>query len=266
MSPHLVGVVGRDGDSVLLDDRAPEPIAVPRATFDAARKGYAKAKQRMVTMRLADSDRDSNLGSSVAWEPTLRAAVAEGVAGYNRPPVPQFAANIGLAGLQKFHRLLTDGRDPKRWGKVFGEGQRAAIGLSRLVDCIDHAYTAPAAGRPLHADFLDEAAAVVDEPRWVEAAGLLRQSGERWGELATLASSAHPALRRHADVSDERAAELDGGQPDEGRMGRLATEQAELIVECDLGAGDAAALFVELARPLGRIIAAETEALDLLGG
>ncbi|MEL7209625.1 MAG: BtrH N-terminal domain-containing protein, partial [Actinomycetota bacterium] len=176
MAPHVVGVVGlTDDGSVLVDDRAPTPIPVDRPTFDTARAAYTKAKHRLITVSAVDPDHD--------WAAAMVDAVETAPARFDEPPVPQFAANVGLAGLTKWQRLLTATGDAKGWPKVFAAGRDAAIGLSRLHDCIDHAYTAPAAGRPLYADFLAEAGAVVGgEParRWREAAERFRVSGESW--------------------------------------------------------------------------------------
>ncbi|MDY7101235.1 MAG: DUF4872 domain-containing protein [Actinomycetota bacterium] len=255
MAPHLVGVVGRDGDHVLVDDRSPEPIVVERATFDTARAAYRQAKHRMVSITDVDSDHD--------WPGALRQAVTAGTTGYDTPPVPQFAANVGRAGLTKFARLLTDERDPKRWPRVFGSGRRAALGLGRLHDCVEWAYTAPSAGRALQAEFLREAAAIADEPGWVDAAERFDASATAWAEVARLAADAHPNLQRYAELSAARAAALDG-RPDPATMRSLADEQRQLVDDCDLSATEATAAFAAIAEVIDRIAALERDALDVV--
>lgn len=269
MAPHVVGVIGADGvgddATVLVDDRSPVPIPVARADIDAARRAYAKAKHRLITVTAVDAVHD--------WTAAVTESVQTAADRFDAPPVPQFAANVGRAGLAKFHRLLTD-TGAKGWPRIFADGRSAAIGLSRLHDCIDYAYTAPSAGRSLYADFLTEAlpAAAGDGPsaldtdgahRWGEAAERLRASAEAWGGVATLAAGAHADLARYATLSAERAAALDTG-PDAVAMAAMADEQQRLVDECDIDAATAAEAFAAIADRVKEIIDHEEAALDLL--
>ncbi|MEM8925232.1 MAG: BtrH N-terminal domain-containing protein [Actinomycetota bacterium] len=265
MAPHIVGVVGAetgaDGEqTVLLDDRAPVPIGVERARFDAARAAYKAAKHRLVTVTGVDHDHD--------WMASVNDAIATAAARFDTPPVPQFAANVGFAGLTKFGRLIGDGdgSDAKRWTKVFPEGRLAAIGLSRLHDCIDHAYTAPSAGRALFADFLDEAAALGAPGRLGDAAERFRSSAAEWRAVVDLAVGAHPDLGRYAELATERAEALDGGAPDPGAMAASAAAQQELIDGCELGAADAATVYAEIGARVDAIVDAERAGFAALGG
>ncbi len=258
-APHLIGVVGADGDgNVLVDDRSPVPLVVARDDVDAARAANRKAKHRMVTVSRPD-------GHEVDWATTAAEAITAGVVGFNTPPVPQFKANIGLAGLAKWHDLLTSGTK-KGWGTVFGDGRRAAIGFTRLYDCIHHAYTSPSAGRPLYADFLDEAAGTghPDAAKWRQSADLWRASGQRWSDIATRVAAVSPAIARCCEVSDLRAADLDTGSPSPDIMRDATTEKAELIDSCDVSAVDAAEAHGDIAAMVVDIVQLETEALDLL--
>ncbi|MDH3300323.1 MAG: BtrH N-terminal domain-containing protein [Acidimicrobiia bacterium] len=259
MSPHVVGVVGVDPNSgrLWLDDRSPEPLPVERAAFDAARAAYRAGKHRMVVVDSVPDELD--------WTAVLESAVAEAVEGFDRPPVPQFKANVGLAGLTKWSTLLT-GAGKKGWQTVFGSGRRAAVGLSRLYDCVNHACTSVDAGRPLFADFLDEAAEVAGRPVWNDAAGQWRAAGERWRDLSALAVGAHPNLERYAELADERARLLDTARAESTaalaeRMGALHDEQQVLVNECDLAADTAAELFRSMGAVVAAIVEDETEAL-----
>ncbi len=271
MAPHVVGVVGvGPGGEVLVDDRAPVPIPVDRATFDTARGAYAKAKHRLITVTATDTEHD--------WARAVAEAVVDGAEGFDRPPVPQFAANVGRAGLTKFHRLLTHERDAKGWARVFGQGPAAALGFGRLIDCIDHDYTAPAAGRPLQAEFLRWAAALVSDAgpaspamrvagegapeRWAEAGDEFARSGEAWARIVALAADAHPDLARYAELVSERAEGLDA-EPDPGRQASLAAAQQEAIAGCDLADHEAGAVRAAIAAEVAVIIEAEERALAL---
>ncbi len=262
MAPHVVGVIGVEPDSgsLWLDDRSPEPLPVDRAAFDAARAAHRAGKHRMVVVDSVPDDLD--------WATVLESAVAEAVDGFDRPPVPQFTSNVGIAGLTKWSALLTSGAK-KGWPSVFGSGRRAAIGLGRVYDCVNHAYTAPDAGRPLFADFLDEAAAVSDRSDWHEVAQQWRVSGDRWRELSTLAIGCHPNLERYAEVADERTRLLDTA-PAGSTTGVAATmrslhdEQRTLVEGCDLSAEAAGKVYDSMASVVAAIVDIETEALAAL--
>lgn len=258
MAPHLVGVIGADDGNLLIDDRSPVPLTVDRGDFDAARAANGKAKHRMVTVARPS-------GHSLDWPSVCSESIAAGVAGFNTPPVPQFKSNIGLAGLAKWQGLLTSGTK-KGWGTVFGEGRRAAIGFTRLYDCIHHAYTAPSAGRPLYADFLDEAAATghAHAGAWRASAELWRASGQRWSEVAAVAAAVHPDITRCCEVSDLRAADLDTGSPTPEVMREATEEKAKLIADCAVSDADAAEAHATIAVCVADIVALETEALELL--
>ncbi len=260
-APHVVGVVGvaPDGE-VLVDDRSPVPIAIERATFDEARGAYRKAKNRLITIDGTDPDHD--------WASAVAGAVRAGAVGFDTPPVPQFASNVGLAGLEKFRRLLTDRRDPKGWPTVFAAGSRAALGLSRLVDGIDREYTAPAAGRPLQADFLVEAASLVEDDaigaeRLLEAADGFRASGRSWSAMVATVNDADPALARYGELSARWTDLLDDGA-DGAAMAAIVAEQQGLIEDCALSPEAAGDVYGTLADHLGRAIDDERRALAIL--
>jgi hypothetical protein len=271
MSPHLVGVIGATDDATLLiDDRSPHPIPVDRADFDAARAANRPAKHRMVVASAGGWEAPA--GSE--WARTLEAAVAEAVAGFDRPPVPQFASNVGLAGLAKWHDLLTSSAK-KGWPTVFGADRRAAIGLTRIYDCTNYAYTAPDAGRPLFARFLNEAAEVAGRPEWAEVAQLWADSGTAWRRMSDAVLAAHPDIERFGELSDRRADVLDsGGQPNgdaDGMtaisveaMAALTNEQIEIVDGFRFGADEAADVYRQLAGIVADIVEMETEALNRL--
>lgn len=262
MTPHIVGVIGLHPDSgqLFLDDRSPDPLPVDRSDFDAARAAYRAGKHRMVTVESVPDD--------LEWPAVLGVAVGEAVAGFDRPPVPQFKSNVGIAGLTKWSGLLTGG-GKKGWPAVFGSGRRAAIGLSRLYDCINHTYTSVDASRPLFADFLDEAAVVADRPAWKDAAEQWRAAAEQWRALSSLITGAHPDLERYADLADERSRRLDtaaaGSTADLAvEMGRLHEEQQRLVDGCDLSADATAGIYRSMADVVKAIVQLETEALASL--
>ena len=262
MSPHVVGVVGSREGGLLVDDRAPNPHLVDAETLGMARGAYRAAKHRMISVSAVNENHD--------WKQALVTAIRAGAQGYDTPPVPQFASNVGTAGLQKWHRLLTNPKEKKSWHRIFGEGTRAAIGLSRLYDCVTHAYTAPGAGRFLYAHFLEESGAAADlsvDAQWkggvpdLQApADAFRRSGECWTELATIASGASAELTRYAELADHRTARLDEA-PSVAEMAALHAEQRELVAQSRLTVSDTAEVFTNLGSVLEEIIELERGAV-----
>jgi hypothetical protein len=206
----------------------------------------------------------ASLQEDHAWPSVLTSAIQAGARGYDRPPVPQFASNVGTAGLVKWHRLLTTPTEKRSWERVFTEGSRAAIGLSRLYDCVTHAYTAPGAGRFLYSDFLTEAGAVIGTESTSEAAVSFRRSGELWLDLAAIACSSNDGLSQYAELADLRSAQLDD-EPVAAEMAELHAQQRALVAGCTITASEAAATFSQLGEILSQIIEIEQVVVRRLG-
>ncbi|MEZ6194746.1 MAG: DUF4872 domain-containing protein [Planctomycetota bacterium] len=256
--PHHVAVIGADGESLWIDDRALRPLAMDRADFAKARGAYRQAKRLLFTVAPA--------GKAPDWRARLLEALADTVRTMNEgdPTVPaSFRVNCGFAGLEKWRALLVDARDKKGWPRVFTSGDRAYAGLRRVYDCIHHDYTAPAGGRPFYADFLDEAEALLGRPGLGEAASLFREAGERWRDLAELAAGApDAAVRRACELSDLRAEALDAGEVEAARA--FGEERAGLRESCSLGAEEAGGVFAAMAEALGAVIETERAAVAAL--
>ncbi|MFW2383580.1 MAG: DUF4872 domain-containing protein [Acidimicrobiales bacterium] len=253
MYPLAVGVLGRHGDDYLIDDRSPTPHRVSVETLLTARAVVRSAKHRMVEVG----------GGEFHWDNVITDAIAAGVERYNSPPVKQFAPNVGLPGLDKWQRLLTDHKDRMSWAKVFNSGRDAAIGFSRLYECVEHAYTAPAAGRPLQAEFLRWAATVTGRQEFNQAAEHFDAAAGNWARIAELAASADPAVTAAAGFMDRRAELLDDGASpmDVNNTYRRQTEAIESVA---ITADDAGAVRELIATEVGEIIDHEREGLETL--
>lgn len=258
MSPHVVAAVGRNGDSIWLDDRAVEPIAISMAEFAHARSRYRKGKNRLVTL--------SGRAQGFDLAQAARQAVALTVKNFHESPVKSFASNFGFAGLEKWQRLLTDKRDPKGWAKVFASGREALAGLGRVYECLQHEYTAPAAGRPLYAEFLAEAASITGDNRFAKVAQKFRASGALWDGLTErIRRCPDSAVKRRCEITDTRAELLDSqGSKAAPQLKALFDERMELGKECKLDATAAGELYAAIAGDLGRILGLEREAVEQL--
>ncbi|HET7770045.1 MAG TPA: DUF4872 domain-containing protein [Chloroflexota bacterium] len=187
-APHVMVAESLDagGETVSLLDRSRTPLAVARAALAASRALVKSEKNRL---RLIDPPQALDAQR-------LRLAVREAIAACVReltgpPPLPAMAApNSGLAGLEKLARQLSDAKDKRGWPKLFPPGPKLQKGLSGLDRSADGLGTG--ALRGLYADFLEEAAALLDRPALREVAATYRQLAEAWRALARAAAAEAP--------------------------------------------------------------------------
>ena len=258
MGPHVIAAIGRDADDVWIDDRGARPIRVSMDTLASARAGYKKAKHRLVTV-----ERASYFDLAAAVQDAIRFTVRS----YDEPPAKPFASNVGTAGLEKWARLLSDRKDKKSWSKVFTPAANAYVGLRRLYDCTQHDYTAPDAGRPMYADFLEEAAALTNIAGLKNVAEQMRDIGALWASLsARIADCGDKALAKGCSLSDRRAERLDASGGDaSSEMAGLWRERRALANSCELTTESANELYGELASIVADIATRERDAIDALG-
>jgi len=258
-SPHMIAVIGQDGGDFWIDDRSPQPIRFPAEALATSRATYRKAKNRLYTVDGAQPKYDARQA--------IRDAIADTARSYAEPAVPKsFWVNCGLRGMEKWRAQLTDAKDKKAWPSVFAEGARAYAGLHRAYQCIEHESTAPAAGRPFYAEFLEEAADALSKPALKQAAAAYRTSGELWAQISRSISQCTDAAVRHAcEIADRRLELSDAeGAGASKEAAELWQKRNKLAADCKLTRDSALALYQELAAIAGEVIKAETAAVDLL--
>jgi hypothetical protein len=197
--PYPVVVAGARDDTLFLDDRDPTPHALPATDFATAWSRHTKGRHHRVTLERGDRpvDLPAAIGSAID---TTVAHMTGPVLGNS------FDVNFGLSGLARFADQLRDTRTRSGWVRRFAEPGAFAWAMFRLHECLELEYTAPAATRPLYADFLDEAAAVTGQRRWVEAAAGFRESGRSWSRLADVAAETADAAPEVAELAHRRMA------------------------------------------------------------
>ena len=264
MDPYLVGVAGRDGDELLVDDDSALPNRIGTDAFGQAWSAYRKGRHHMITLT-GPPPADLDLAGAI------RAAIGTTVAHLTGPVLGNnFDVNFGFSGMAKLATQLRDTRTKTGWAKRFGAPVPFYHGVRRLYECIELEYTAPGATRPAYAAFLDEAAKLVpgDLP---EAAELFRTSGATWSRLAALALETTGALGEYAEVAERRLeimisrgfAALEEIRELTRRMDALADDYAATD---PLGEPGRIALFNELADLVDDCLRTERRAVELLGG
>lgn len=255
VAPTVVAFAGIDGDELLIDDGAITPRRMSHEQFARARSLYKKGKNRLIVLKQRAQRVD--LASRVL-EAILTTADR-----YSHAPYKNFASNFGFAGLEKWHRLLVDTQDKKGWPTLFPSGKLAYLGLRRAFDGIEHEFTAPAAGRPLYANFLREAAKITNRTGFDAAADLYDRSGAVWSALSrAIATCGDSAVEQGCRLGDS-ARELFDEAPANCQEGiqRISRERISLADQCKLSADQAAALYAELSQRVGEILTIEREAV-----
>jgi len=173
--PVLVYGYDAQAGQVHIADRARVPIVVDVERFAAARARLSKTRQRMMTLGAPDPDRLPN-----AVEMGIRACIDIFT---GKPPVGA-ASSWGFAAYDKWIDLLTKSKNKQSWGKMFAPGPRMYAGLTSTYKYLEDFYTGGAGARGIYADFLDEAAQILDKPGLRAVAEQFRACAALWTTFA----------------------------------------------------------------------------------
>jgi len=175
---HTLVVYGLEeaADQALVADRSRQPLRLNQGELAAARQGEGVHRYRALTLH--PPAHPLNLGEAALLG--LRACLEQMQNGFGPP---NFRANFGLAGLEKWADLLIDSKDARGWTRFFPPGPRLYQALTTAYDQIENRGADGRAFRPLFADFLVEASELLDQPRLAGIASLFRDSARLWGEL-----------------------------------------------------------------------------------
>jgi hypothetical protein len=167
-----------DDDGVWLDDRNVSPLVVSHATLGAARARVGSYRNSLYAI-------DS--GSGPIPIDRLREAVHAGLYDTVRH-LSDASASFSLPAWRKWARLLTDRRNAKAWPNVFADGENGLAGA--LISVWEHVMPAGGFGghlRDLYAEFLDEAAELLENPRLGDVAHAFRGAASAWHDVADAA-------------------------------------------------------------------------------
>jgi len=252
---YPVVVHGSDGDRVRIDDRTLAPLTVSRERLDAARARVGSYKHRLVVIEPAEVGEDALRGAARAGLEDAAQHLASS------------SDSFGLPAWRKWARMLTDTRNAKAWPIAFADGRGLAGALLSAYQGIEPVGTYGGHLRGLHADFLDEAAALLEAPRLAEAAVSYRELAERWHGLAELALPGD--VPEYAALRDELAAlhESVFARGDAGAADAAAAAERLWALRAELeDAPPVEPDFAALSAAVGEIYEAEVEAAALLRG
>lgn len=252
--PWIVIVYGLDEKSVLVDDLGKKPFLLTREQLQGARGRVSSQKNRILAVQ-------------PPHDPALEKAILSGI----RDCVGELTAkseSTGLGALQKWAKSMTDKKAKKSWANVFGDGVGLYGALVGLHESICHLGTDGAGLRSMYADFLSEAARILDDKTISKVSRKYRGVAKHWSRLAeivlppeTFAETLDLIEKKHVILRTKGQTGLDELKLYSDRLEAL---RKTLNVDCPLNPKARQALFGEIATQLKEIHRAEVEAAALL--
>lgn len=239
-------------------DRAACPLTATPDQLAAARARQSSVQHRLMAL-------DGSTGV-----PDLAAAVQDSIRAcaslyFDKPPKGP-RSNFGLNALQKWVRLLLDDGHERGWAAFFAPGAALYHALVNCFEAIELRDACGSASRPLYADFLDEAALILDRPALREVGGAFRAAGTLWRKLADclLPDWIAPFKEARDLFRQRRDTFLQCGQAMlsdvQAISARLRQFDAEVSAAFPITAGEIARLREDIAAALENILAAERDA------
>lgn len=262
-----VVVYGIEGETVYLADGSNQPITVPLDVFTAARGRVKDDKYRVMLLEPPDMDK-------------LPAAVQKGIwqciSLFTDAPPKGARDNFGFAALQHWADMLVNTRNKRSWERTFPPGSplyNALVGdiaQPGVYDWIVLWGGADGAERGLYADFLDEAAAILNKPALKSVGEQFRTSAAAWNalamallpdDIAPLKEARELRLRKHNLYIEDAMASLEERRAINQRLIELKEAAA---TDFPLNAAQTAAFRENLREHVLRILDLEREAITNL--
>ena len=175
-------VYGYDDGIVYIADGANQPLKVPADVFEQARARIKKDKFRVISL---DTPNLNHLATAVSK------GIWQCINLFTEAPPKGKRDNFGLAALQFWANMLTNTRNKQSWERYFPPGERLWMAL--VGDTVQpgafswiNQGVGNSAERGMYADFLNEAALILNKPDLQEAGHQFRQSERAWHELAQM--------------------------------------------------------------------------------
>lgn len=202
-----VVVYGVEDDEALIADRSARPFRVPLEALTKARARVKDDKFRVVTL---ESPQSSKLVSAV------QKGIWQCISLFTDKPPKGARQNFGFAAYEHLTEMLVNKRNKQSWERLFPAGPNLYNALIGLVDApfappgifswIQTFGAGDGAERSVYADFLDEAAILLEKKSLKDVAKQFRASHSQWAAFAdALSPSRVPVfkevksllLRRH---------------------------------------------------------------------
>jgi hypothetical protein len=166
-----------DEDRVYIADRAAVPLTITPAELAAARGRIKKIKHRLLTL---DAPVEEKLTSAV------RLGICNSIQLFTEKPPKGSKNNFGLNAYKFWARMLTLPKQRLSWEKQFTAGLPMYAGLTSAYNFafLFGKGREQDAERGMYAEFLEEAATLLDIPALKEAAVQFRSAASAWQRLS----------------------------------------------------------------------------------
>lgn len=220
-------VYGYEDGKVFIADRSSQPLIVDAEIFMKARARVKQDKFRVVALHHPDLDK-------------LPIAVQKGIwqciSLFTEAPPKGTRDNFGFAALQKWANMLTNTRNKQSWARMFPPGSALYNALAGdryqpgLIGWIATWGSGNGAERGVYADFLTEAAQILNKPDLVEVAEAFRKSANIWcdflnaalpDDVPLLREARELKLRRHQLFVEQGTARFDEIQQHNNRLDEI---------------------------------------------
>jgi hypothetical protein len=267
MTPLIV--YGVEGERVYIADRSHKAFVISVDDLQKARARVKDDKFRVMSLDAPDLDKLPSAVQKGIWQC---------ISLYSEAPPRGKKDNFGFAALQHWAKLLTNTRNKQSWERYFPAGTRmyaALAGNTVQPGAFDWICTWSVGGgaeRGLYADFLDEAAVLLNKPGLKDGARQFRAAAHAWCELANaILPDSVPAfketrelkLRRHALFVENGNDSLDERKQINTRLKAI---KAEVAREFPLTSDEAAAMRATLAEHVLKLHDLEFEAVSMMQG
>ncbi|MEM7537618.1 MAG: BtrH N-terminal domain-containing protein [Chloroflexota bacterium] len=220
--PLVVYGYDEENDVVHIADRAGVGLTASTEVFATARARIKKDKHRVMTLDMPDPEK---LASAVQM------GVHDCVKLFTEKPPRGGKNSFGFAAYQHWAKLLTKPKQRNSWEKVFPAGGKMFAGLTFGYHYIFHfgKGTGNGADRLLYADFLDEAAVILDKPDLAAVGDQFRASASAWATLGEAMLPDDAPLFAEAKASIQRRQQLFIEQGNDALSEILSLKDADAV-------------------------------------
>ncbi len=196
VQPILIYACEMDENRVQIADRARVGLTATVEELMQGRGRIKKIRNRMTTYGVPDYSR---------LHGAVEAGIRDCIALYNSESPVGSGENFGLSGLDKWAAALIDNRGKRGWRQRFAPGRRMFHGLLTGYESILIYAAGAHATRAMFANFLDEAAIILEKPSLTQTSAAYRETFPTWKKLMdSLLPDGIPLFAEARQLVDER--------------------------------------------------------------
>lgn len=191
MYPVVVYGYDKAADKVCIADRSNTPLTVTTAELAQARGKIKKFKHRLLILDPPNTEKLVSAVQMSIWG-TIKL--------YTEKPPKGSKKNFGFTAFKNWADSLVKTKGRRAWAKVFPPGSALYTGLADSYYYTNYFGQNGVADRAQYADFLDEAAVLLNRPTLKEAGQKFRESAKGWEaiNMALLPDEVEPLGRTRA--------------------------------------------------------------------